>query len=676
MRSRIIVYAFIAGLFCLLFVFSCKQKAKDGKVDTAYASLVDTNKYIGKDACKKCHSDKYETFVHTGMGLSFDSATVTKTSGRFSKHEVIYDKFSDFSYYPHFENGKFIITEFRLKNKDTLFIRKESVSYIVGSGQHTNSHLINSNGYVYQAPATFYTQSGKWDLPPGFENGYNSRFSRVIEMECMSCHNAFPKMVLGSANKYENIPSGIDCERCHGPGSIHKAQKEQGLIVDVGKEIDYSIVNPAKLETNKQMDVCQRCHVQGNAVLRKGKSFLDFKPGMDLSEVMNVFMPVYKGDDDQHIMASHAERLKMSKCFLESVKIITDANRKNPDSFPFKNSLTCITCHNPHVSVKSTNKEVFNSACKSCHHSEGEKEGVNPIVASVICTEKMEKRKIVSDNCVSCHMPKNGTIDIPHVTTTDHWIRKIIAVQKTNAIREFVRLSCINNSHVEKNILGEAYLNYFEKFVSNKSYLDSAKKYLDDKDIFSVSENFQDLVRWAFLKNDYSKVIEYCLQIRNNLDSLIHKSFSNADAWTAYRIGEAYRKENKFDQALVYFDRAVSLAPFIPDFRLKLADLQFDINDLISAEKNYLFILKENPKNVSANVNYGYLIMSWKKDVAKATFYYSNALKIDPDNIQAILNLAGISLYSGNNQEARKLLLKVLKIDPINAEAKKYLKIL
>ena len=146
MRSRIIVYAFIAGFFCLLFVFSCKQKAKDEKVDTAYASLVDTNKYIGKDACKKCHSDKYETFVHTGMGLSFDSATVTKTSGRFSKHEVIYDKFSDFSYYPHFENGKFIITEFRLKNQDTLFIRKESVSYIVGSGQHTNSHLINSNG--------------------------------------------------------------------------------------------------------------------------------------------------------------------------------------------------------------------------------------------------------------------------------------------------------------------------------------------------------------------------------------------------------------------------------------------------------------------------------------------------------------------------------------------------
>ena len=150
--------------------------------------------------------------------------------------------------------------------------------------------MVDINGYVYQAPVTFYTQRGIWDLPPGFENGHNSRFGRKIELECMSCHNAYPKMVEGSENKYAFIANGIDCERCHGPGSKHVEEKRMGKIVDTSKAVDYSIVNPAKLSIDLQLDICQRCHIQGNAVLAPGKSFFDFRPGMHLSDVMNVFI--------------------------------------------------------------------------------------------------------------------------------------------------------------------------------------------------------------------------------------------------------------------------------------------------------------------------------------------------------------------------------------------------
>ena len=165
----------------------------------------------------------------------------------------------------------------------------------------------------------------------------------------MSCHNAYPDFVLGSENKFKTIPNGIDCERCHGPGSIHVQQKQMGQLVDTAKQIDYSIVNPAKLPIDLQFDVCQRCHLQGNAVLKEGKSFFDFKPGMKLSAIFTVFMPKYENGEKDFIMASHADRLKQSQCFIKS------------------NKLTCITCHNPHVSVKATQPEVFNAACKNCH---------------------------------------------------------------------------------------------------------------------------------------------------------------------------------------------------------------------------------------------------------------------------------------------------------------------
>ena len=48
-------------------------------------------------------------------------------------------------------------------------------------------------------------------------------------LECIACHNAYPDFVLGSENKYTAIPTGIDCERCHGPGELHVEKIKMGI---------------------------------------------------------------------------------------------------------------------------------------------------------------------------------------------------------------------------------------------------------------------------------------------------------------------------------------------------------------------------------------------------------------------------------------------------------------
>jgi predicted CXXCH cytochrome family protein len=368
----------------------------------SYLNHNDTVKYIGKEQCRACHASIYNSFIETGMGKSFNVASKAKSAADFSKKHVVYDKFKDFYYIPYWQQDSFYIMEFRLQGKDTIHKRIERVDYIIGSGQHTNSHFTNINGYVYQLPLTWYAQKGKWDLPPGFENGRNVRFTRAIEFECMSCHNAMPTVADNSINKFTSIPNGIDCERCHGPGELHLKEKLAGHIVDTAHAIDYTIVNPKKLPWERQIDLCQRCHLQGNAILKKGKSFKDFRPGMVLSDFYDVFMPRYKGDDETFIMASHAQRLQLSKCFIES----------SINSSGKAVGLTCINCHNPHVSVKVTGKEIFNNACLKCHQS------------ADACKEKASLKMTNNNNCVACHMPKSGTIDIPHVTVHDHWIRK------------------------------------------------------------------------------------------------------------------------------------------------------------------------------------------------------------------------------------------------------------
>lgn len=45
------------------------------------------------ETCKGCHTGIHSTFIHTGMGLSFDAATKQKSSADFSNHPVVHDQY-------------------------------------------------------------------------------------------------------------------------------------------------------------------------------------------------------------------------------------------------------------------------------------------------------------------------------------------------------------------------------------------------------------------------------------------------------------------------------------------------------------------------------------------------------------------------------------------------------
>ncbi len=658
MRATQIKY-FIAAICIALVVFmlvQCSTTEKPAE-PKKYASLDPAVTYVGMNTCRGCHQDIYDTYIETGMGKSFDLASKTKSSAHFDNKNTIYDKYKDFWYRAFWEGDSLRVMEYRLSGNDTVHKRIETVSYIVGSGQHTNSHIINTNGYLNQAPMTFYTQKGHWDLPPGFENGGNTRFDRLIGLECMTCHNSYPVFEEGSENKYEVVEQGIGCERCHGPGSAHVADKRTGKLVDITTQIDYSIVNPAKLPIDLQLDVCQRCHIQGNAVLNEGKSFFDFRPGMRLSEVMHVFMPVFSGHTEEHIMASHAERLKMSACFTESVRRVD--KQKTEVLKPYRNALTCVTCHNPHVSSRKEGAEHFNNACRNCHSP-----GKDPL-----CTEKQEPRLKVADNCIKCHMPSSGTTDIPHVSVHDHRIAIPVDEPQMDAIRKFAGIACINEPDVSNEVRARAFLAYFEKFNFGKEALDSARQYLEANTNKSVHKNFHDLVRLAFLENDFNEVIALESQYGNPLGDLKSKSFDNRDAWTAYRIGESFTYTGNGAKALSYFERAHQLAPFYSQFTNKYATSLASANRMAEAIEILKTSLASYPKHAASHSNLGYLLLTTKRDTASARMHYEKALSLDPDYEQAVINMAGLFILTNKESEALKLIRAYLKRHPDSSKA-------
>jgi Tfp pilus assembly protein PilF len=629
---RRVAYSIFLIVLILIIGYSCFDKGKKKKEFT-FLNHDPSVTYVGKEVCKGCHPDIYTSFVETGMGMSWGMASHEKSSGRFGKGALVYDTLRGLYYHPFWRGDTLQLVEFRLNGKDTIFKRTENIKYIVGSGQHTNSHIYEVNGFLYQAPVTYYTQKGIWNLPPGFEGGNNTRFSRAIEPECMSCHNALPVVDEQSTNRYEKVELGLSCERCHGPGSLHVAEKLKGNIVDIKKEADPTIVNPAKLPWQLQVDVCQRCHLQGNAVLQQGKSFADFRPGMKLSSVMDVYMPHYEGNDSKMIMASHAERLQKSKCFI--------AGNQNASGEGKGLNLTCITCHNPHVSVKKTDKEVFNKVCNNCHNT-----------GSCKATELELKKE--NNNCVKCHMPVNGATDIPHVSVHDHYIKKPLNKADLNEIRKFAGIRCVNNPSPTPASKAEGYLNYLEKFDSKQfSSLDSARFYLE-----MCPERVDLWVHYLYLKEDYASIIEKA--ITSNLAK-------EGGAWTCYRVAEAYMKQQDYENANRWIGRAVSLKPKDLQFLLKQGNVRYNLGKEHEAQLIFEAILAYNPKYAEAWSSLGLVICKrGEGDLKKAMEYYTEALSLDPDLETALINALDIFNATGDRENFIAYLKRLHRINPTN----------
>ena len=599
----------VVVLFFSIFLFACQR----GEVSTytEYLNHNDTVKYVGKQQCRACHAEIYDSYMQTGMGQSYHFATKEHTALSVSEMPLIHDSIKNLFYQPFWKNDSLYLKEFRIKGRDTTHLLIKKVNYKIGSGQHTNSHLFAVNGYLHQIPYTYYTQNAIADLPPGFEKGNNTRFSREIGLECMSCHNAYPNHVEGSLNKYNSIPSGIDCERCHGPGEVHVKQKLAGHIIDTSKYIDYTIVNPARLPLDLQFDVCQRCHLQGTAVLAEGKKFTDFKPGQHLKEVMDVYLPKYE-NEESFIMASHVDRLKQSACF-KSAK------------------MTCVTCHNPHKSVTTLSATYFDNKCMQCHE---------------VCKEEE------TQNCTSCHMPKSSSTDIMHVAITDHKIAVHKGVKPEKGA--FLGLVAINNAKPTNLSKAKAYLKHFESFEPNSTYLDSAFILLN-----KTAPYFTAYVQYFYLKQDDKGLINF---VMNN--EVVTAKYSNSSLAMAYsRMGEVFVRNNMHSTAEKYFKKATVLMPFVIDYKIKQGAFLLKQKKLSASKLVFTDALLLNPTFKEIHLNLGYIFIL-QHDFVKADLYLKQAIALDPDYILAYENLVLLAQMQNKMEQAKAYLNKILEIVP------------
>jgi Tfp pilus assembly protein PilF len=619
-----------------------------------YAGWSDRAEYVGIDACQSCHAPQYNDFIRSQMGRSWRHAARSESNAEWDSVLPLYSEYDDMYYQPYARGEDLFVKEYRLVDGDTTHARTEQIDFIVGSGHHTNSHIYAENGYFYQIPVTWYAQDAKWGLAPKFQkSGNNYRFGRVITDECMACHNGQPAFVPGSENRFEEIPLGIGCEKCHGPGSIHVEEKQAGIIVDITKEIDYSIVNPGKLTPEREMDVCQRCHMQGASVFEGGDTPLDWRPGQPLAAHQNVFWPRQPDSLTHFIMASHPDRLAQSACFLSTWE---EGSTSEP--------MTCLTCHDPHKPIEET-REAVNATCQNCHSGQQE------TASALMCTEPTVVAGTNKATCASCHMPQSGSTDIPNIRITDHFIRvpERLSPEEVEDQTRFIRMASFMDPDPHPRQRADGFLTYYEQFTDRPGMLDSAAVYLQQaQDAVDAAPGSTDVLEKQRLQASWIRLWhlgdDHAAIRRVSQQSGFE---APADAWSYYRIGEAFAAINDYSRAVRWYEQAVALGPDHLRFLDKLGVALTQADRLQEASDVFDRVVSANPKFETGLNNRGFMHLLIG-DIPAAEADFRSALDLSPDLEQAQANLASILINTGRGDEARPIVERLIEKHPGNPE--------
>ncbi|MEO8373573.1 MAG: tetratricopeptide repeat protein [Candidatus Solibacter sp.] len=337
--------------------------------------------------CAGCHAEIAAKFSRTGMGRSFSAATGTE-----SLAAAPYFHAASGAYFAMVQrSGQLFQRRWELGPDGKLSnVEEKSVDFVLGSGNHAKTYLhLTARGTLQQLPLGWYAEKGGYlGMNPGYDRSDYPGSTRAITYECMACHNAFPKIPAanreaGAEARYvAPLPQGIDCQRCHGAGTEHAASGGSAALV-----------NPAKLDAARQLEVCMQCHLETSSRLlphsiqRHGRGPFSYAAGQPLGDFTLAFDRA-AGKNDAVEVAGGAYRFRQSACFLKS-----------------EGKLRCTTCHDPHdIPRGEPATAAYNKVCAACHTAE---RGAHR----------------AGENCVGCHMPKTRTDDAVHIVITDHRIQ-------------------------------------------------------------------------------------------------------------------------------------------------------------------------------------------------------------------------------------------------------------
>lgn len=573
----------------------------------AFVNLTSDTEFVGDAACFDCHADQYNGFRDHGMARSMYRLTPDVAVEAFGS-EVVVDSTTGLHYATVAADSGYFQVEYLVDDKGKRVHELwRPMEWVVGSGTSARTYLVEKDGWFYELPITWYTQKGRWDFSPGYRVA-NKRFDRKIADRCVVCHNSYPEPVTQTAGMYTEMPAGIGCERCHGPGAAHV---EARLVSDPSDdEPDLTIVNPVYLSLDRRMDVCQQCHLNGSvSLLRDGRTPYDFRPSERLEDYVALYTGLENVQEEGISVISHADRMMQSACYIGSL----DTSRP----------MECTTCHDPHQGFREVGDSYFNATCLTCHA---------PTALSAIDGSQVEPVHTVEANCVDCHMPQADLLEAPHSAFTDHFVR---------VVRD--------ESEIQPSTAGEhdVLTAHFER---DGGATGDARLY---EGMAYITRGYQ---------GGFPDLVEKGIGL---LDRAFESGLSSSES--RYLHGYAYLTIGKPDQAIPSLEEAVRQEPSKVERLNALAQAYEQVGGRSAEriEQLYREALRIQPAMADIRTNYGKFLQS-RGRYDDAQREYEQVISTESWNANGWYNLGTLALQRGQLAQAEEWLDHSLELNPLN----------
>ncbi|MCH2134612.1 MAG: tetratricopeptide repeat protein [Phycisphaerales bacterium] len=368
-----------------------------------------TDGYVNDARCTNCHADIAGTFAHHGMGRSFWVPGPDNAIEDFSEEGGYYHHpASNLHYRMRLDDdGRMWMKQYELDGAEQPINEVEvEAHWAVGSGNHARTYLHRSpSGELWELPVTWYADKG-WRMSPGYDYPYHQRFNRQVGRGCIFCHTAYPDVPVGDDRLGrpitfpEELPLGIGCQRCHGPGEAHVNLAYSADATD--EEIAAAILNPTDLSPELADDMCLQCHMQpssrlGSIVRPFERGVYSYRPGEALETYLaHVDFVPEDPEESEFEINHHGYQLARSACVEHGGRI------------------SCLSCHDAHHKLSPAEMRARTlTTCLSCHEPE-----------ACRVEDVMQIPIAEAQDCASCHMPHRVPHDAIHSAVTDHRIQK------------------------------------------------------------------------------------------------------------------------------------------------------------------------------------------------------------------------------------------------------------
>jgi tetratricopeptide (TPR) repeat protein len=566
--------------------------------------------YVGSEACAACHARRVAEFRNTRHFLACRPAqAATMPPGFAPGRGDLATREPGLRFEMTQAGGGFVQTVVR-----TTATGEEKTSVpidlVYGSGGDADEMYFSwREDYLRELPIGWLHPQQRWGVVTYDPHGEGD-LSREATTRCLECHNTYFEHVAGTRNRYrrESFLPGIGCERCHGPGREHVAFHQAHPEVDSTR----GVVHPGHLSRDRMMEVCTQCH--SNAVKGRTPPFR-YRPGEPLEAYFRTTTSQYPEND--HV-ANQVKYLRQSKCFQKS------------------ETLTCVTCHNPH---RPTGPAAVQRACLTCHQP-------------AHCADAERLPQAVRNQCVDCHMPARTWMNVHFHTEDDQYVPPIrrrehrIAVHATarqEVLLAWYRRQTDADSRREADLLTEELVEHWRTEAGRRRHdyrflaaIGAAREALRLESAPATLELLQELV-----------------QTQARIDSDLVEALHQID-------------RQHFPEAVATLNRILSVKPDLAVAHAKLGTVYAALGQNEQAVEHLQAVARHDPDDP-----HGYMMLGWlaylQGRAEDAVAAYRRADEVEPFsakiNYHLGLALAQLDRYA----EAIPCFRQVLVIDPQHA---------